>query len=169
MTEAGGHGGHGSVSGPTPDEFRRLTEEFVARHRQRDGTVRVSDNAAHGAQPSPHDDGHGGHAGHGMPAAPEPVTLAATADVYLMAEQWSFEPAHLQLDVDRPYRFRMMAVDASHGASLQLGNGSQIIRLRRGIVVERELTFTRRGEYLLYCTVYCGAGHDRMSGKIIVA
>jgi heme/copper-type cytochrome/quinol oxidase subunit 2 len=85
-----------------------------------------------------------------------------------MAVQWSYEPGTLRLRTGVPYRFRMMAIDVSHGASLQLGAGSQIIRLRRNALVERELTFTRPGEYLLYCTLYCGIGHDRMSGRIIV-
>jgi heme/copper-type cytochrome/quinol oxidase subunit 2 len=63
----------------------------------------------------------------------------------------------------------MMALDVSHGASLQLGRGSHIIRLRPGVMAERELTFTRPGEYLVYCTVYCGLGHDHMSATVIVA
>jgi heme/copper-type cytochrome/quinol oxidase subunit 2 len=62
----------------------------------------------------------------------------------------------------------MMALDVSHGASLQLGLGSRVIRLRPGVLDEREITFSAPGEYLLYCTVYCGAGHDQMYSKIIV-
>jgi heme/copper-type cytochrome/quinol oxidase subunit 2 len=61
-----------------------------------------------------------------------------------------------------------MAVDAAHGASIQLGSAAHIIRLPRGALVEREFTFTRPGEYLLYCTMYCGEGHQYMSGKIII-
>ncbi len=174
MAEAVGHGDHGAARGPSPDEFRHLTEEFVARHRQPDGSVRVyTTEPPNASMPAAIHSGNGAHAGHGMSALSEPATAnaapTAPTDVYLMAEKWSFEPAVLRLRANVPYRFRMMAVDASHGASLQLGKGSQIIRLRQASLVERDLTFTRSGEYLLYCTVYCGIGHDRMSGKIIVA
>ena len=90
-------------------------------------------------------------------------------DVYLLAQQWSFDPSVLRLRAHSPYRLRMMAIDISHGASLQLGRASQIIRLRPGIVVDRFVTFTHPGEYLIYCTVYCGLGHDHMSAKLVVA
>jgi heme/copper-type cytochrome/quinol oxidase subunit 2 len=63
----------------------------------------------------------------------------------------------------------MMAMDIAHGAAIHLGAGSRIIRLRPGVLVEQELTFTAPAEHLVYCTVYCGLPHDRMQGRIIVA
>lgn len=156
MAEAASHGDHGAPAGPSADDFRQSVEDFVGRYRQVDGSVwpRSATSA---------DDSHG-H-GHGAtPAAPS----AEPVDVYFMAYRWGFEPAHLRLDADQPYRFRMMAVDVSHGASIQLGPASRIIRLRRGAIVEQELTFQGRGEYMVYCTVFCGAPHDQMVGRIVV-
>lgn len=136
---AGHGGGHGeAASGPSADEFRRLTEAFVEAHKQPDGSVRPS---------APH---HG------------------AAEIYLAAFQWGYSPAVLRLEAGTPYRFRMMALDIAHGASLQFGVGSRIIRLRPGALVEQEITFTRPAEYLVYCTVYCGLAHDRMQGRIVV-
>jgi heme/copper-type cytochrome/quinol oxidase subunit 2 len=90
-------------------------------------------------------------------------------DVYLMAYQWGFTPDVLRLDANRAYRLRMMAVDVSHGAAIRLGPGSRIVRLRANTLVEQTATFSRPGEYLVYCTVYCGPGHARMQGRLIVA
>jgi len=145
------HAGHGAISGPGVEEFRRQTEAFVAKFRLADGSVapRAEESA---------------HAGHGAA-----MPMDAPVEVYLLAQQWFFEPGVLRLEAGRAYRFRMMATDMSHGASIQLGSGSHVIRLRRGVVSERDLTFKRAGEYLVYCTVYCGAGHDRMAAKILVA
>lgn len=172
-TETAGHGEHGPAHGPTSDEFRREVEEFIARNRQADGSVQVDPAVPHGASaPTAHADSGGHGQGHGTPAATTAAAITGPPDpaaVFLMAQQWSFEPALLRLRVNAPYRFRMMAVDSSHGASLQLGKGGLIIRLRRASLVERTLTFTRPGAYLVYCTVYCGIGHDRMSSTIIVA
>lgn len=171
MAEAADHGGHGAIRGPTTDEFRRLTEEFIARYRQDDGSVRVdAATPSAGAASVPVASDHSSHGtGHDMPGMSAPTTTPTMpADIYLLAQQWSFEPAVLRLRAGTPYRLRMMAVDASHGASLQLGKGSQIVRLRQGALVEQELTFTRPGAYLVYCTIYCGIGHDRMSGQIVV-
>ena len=83
--------------------------------------------------------------------------------------QWAYLPGVLRLQTGVPYRFRMMAMDSTHGAAIALGAGSRIIRLRPGVLVEQELTFKRPGEYLVYCTVYCGLPHGRMQGRIIVA
>ncbi len=159
--EADAHGGHGtSAGGPpasgehggqasalSPEEFRRLAEDFAARPAR-----------GAGAAGDP-------HAGHGM-AHPAPDE---TEDVYLMAYQWGFTPDVLRLDANRTYRLRMMAVDVSHGAAVRLGPGSRIVRLRANTLVEQTTTFSRPGEYLVYCTVYCGPGHARMQSRLIVA
>lgn len=177
---AGGHGGHGQASGPGIAEFRRLTDAFIARNRLADGSVhpRRTDAtpalpttptaSAHGAHGAPaQDHGHGAHAGHGAVPTPSAAT-DGPIEIYLAAAQWAFEPDVLRLDAGVTYRFRMMAVDASHGAAFQIGGAGHVIRLRRGVLVERDLTFTRAGEHLLYCTIFCGIGHDRMAGRIIV-
>jgi heme/copper-type cytochrome/quinol oxidase subunit 2 len=158
------HAGHGAaVTGPTPEEFRNATEAFIARFQQPDGSVRPTLASAPDAHGS-----HGSHASHGAAAA-TPTAEIKPVDVYLMAFRWGFEPSLLRLDAQVPYRFRMMAVDVSHGASLQLGAASRIIRLRRGVQVEQPITFTRPGPVLVYCTVFCGPPHDRMAAKIVVA
>jgi cytochrome c oxidase subunit II len=168
-----GHADHGAAAGPAPEEFQREAEEFIARHRLADGSVQPdsgSDAASSGAMAG-HSHAASGHQAmptHGAAAAPA-QTGGAPVDVYLLAQRWSFDPAVLRLRAGGSYRLRMMAVDVSHGASFQLGSASQIIRLRPGVVDDRLVTFTRPGEYLIYCTVYCGPGHDRMSAKLIVA
>lgn len=161
-TGHGGHGGHGEPSGPSPDRFRREAEAFAERYRQADGSV--------APEPASRADGHDHDQDHGHAGSPAPTVAAGDpVDVYLAAFQWGFEPAVLRLKRGVAYRFRMMAIDVAHGASIHLGPASRIIRLRQGALVEQQLTFTRPGSYLVYCTVYCGPGHDRMQGRIVVA
>ncbi len=168
--EAGGHGGHGAARGPSVEEFRRQADAFITRHQQADGSVRVDAAGVHTAPGATSGAAeHGAHAGHGATATTESTASPGPAEVYLVAQRYSYEPALLRLDAGAPYRFRMMALDAAHGASIQLGAGSRIIRLRQGALVEQELTFTRPGEYLVYCTMYCGIGHHQMSARIIVS
>jgi hypothetical protein len=192
----GGHGG--PAGGPTTDEFRRMTAEFVERYLLPDGVVHPRPvPAAHdtmmppglsGAMDHSAHDGTGGmahtasaaKAAHGQDAHAGHGTVPADAgqhtgkqddgirDVYLLAQKWSYEPAHLRVDLGVPHRFRMMAVDVSHGASIQFGRGGRMIRLRPNVLTEQEITFTRPGSYLLYCTLYCGPGHDTMQARIEV-
>jgi len=113
----------------------------------------------------------GGHDDHGDPQfGPRSVAdFGEPTEVFLAAFQYGFEPDRLALAVNAPYRFRMMALDASHGASLQMGQASRMIRLRRGVEVQTDLVFTRPGRHLVYCTVYCGPLHDTMRAEIVVA
>ncbi|MBI1905750.1 MAG: hypothetical protein HYS20_05840 [Rhodocyclales bacterium] len=171
----GGHGGHGAVeAGPDAEEFRRMTDAFVERYRLPDGTVHPRVLAAP-AQPVR--DAHGGHgdhpsmvqavdphAGHGGGAA----AASAPIDVLIVAGKWYYQPATLRLDAGQAYRFRMMALDVSHGASIQFGKGGRMVRLRPGRVAESEMTFRQPGRYLMYCTVYCGPAHDVMQATIEV-
>jgi heme/copper-type cytochrome/quinol oxidase subunit 2 len=137
-----------------------MVDHFVEVHRQPDGKVwprpdvSTGDHARHDAA---------AHATASSAPAVEPI------DVYLMAYQWGFTPAALRLDLNARYRFHMMAVDVTHGAAIRIGAGSRITRLRTGALVEQELQFRLPGEYLVYCTVYCGMLHDRMRGTILVA
>lgn len=173
--EAGGHGqadahggGHGAAAnGMRAEEFRRLAEGFVETNKLADGSVQPQ-RARSEALRQP-EAAHGAHAGHAMLAESEAHGDEATPiEVYLMAYQFGFAPGVLRLEAGVPYRFRMMAVDVGHGASLHLAPGARVVRLRPGALVEQEYTFQRAGEYLLYCTVYCGLAHDRMQGRIIV-
>ncbi len=90
-------------------------------------------------------------------------------EVYFAASQFAFEPDNLHLEVGRRYRFYMMATDVAHGASIAFGPASRIVRLRPGTVTTLDLTFLSTGRRLVYCTVYCGPGHDAMHGSITVA
>jgi cytochrome c oxidase subunit II len=161
--EAGGHGGgHGGAAQASFEEFKAEVERFVGQYKLPDGSVQPRRTAA--AAAAAH--GHGAHDAHA--AAPAPAGPAGPIDVYLMAYQFGFMPAVLRLEAGVAYRFRMMAVDVAHGASVRIGPAARVVRLRPGVLVEQELNFQRAGEHLLYCTVYCGLAHDRMQGKIVV-
>ncbi|HYD71460.1 hypothetical protein [Azospirillum sp.] len=156
--DAADSGGHGASAGMPPEEFRFEHEYFVQKHAQPDGSVApAAEGHAHAGGGHDHEDGQG----HGPEG--EPV------DVYLLAQKFAYSPDVLRLRAGVPYRFRMMAEDITHGASIHLGAASRIIRLRPNVVSEQTVTFTRPGEYLVYCTVYCGQAHDAMQGRIVVA
>lgn len=130
----------------------------------------MSDMAAMApVSPAPSD-----HADHGTadqtPHATAAIDAAtAPVDVYLQAYRFGFAPEELRLEAGQAYKFRMMASDITHGASLSFGQGSRIIRLRPNVVSEQTITFHKPGPILVYCTVYCGPAHDMMKARIVVA
>lgn len=167
----GAHGGHGAVAqGPTTEEFSRLTADFAERYRMPDGSVyprRIVNAPVPVADP---------HAGHNMTAEPDPhaghgampVDKGQPIDVLMTAGRWYYLPNVLRLDAGQAYRFKMMAVDIAHGASIQLGKGGRMMRLQPGRITETALTFQKPGRYLMYCTVYCGEAHGLMQATIEV-
>lgn len=144
-----GHG-HGGAK-VSPEEFQRLTQEFIDANPGPDGSVipvvRQMDPSIDASQ-----------MGHHMTAT----------EVYMTAFKWGFTPRVLRLQTNTPYDFKMMALDVTHGASINMGTGSFMIRLPAGVVSQHQLTFTEPGEYLVYCSYYCGVGHDHMQAKLIV-
>ncbi len=117
-----------------------------------------------------------GESGHSQVAADQDEAGAQhdseqPIDLYILTQRYSFEPNLLRLERNVPYRFRMMAVDTSHGVSVlgSIALGGHIMRASAQSLSEMTMTFTQPGEHLVYCTVYCGEGHDMMQAKIIVA
>ena len=159
----------------SPEEFTRRHAAFLTRFRQADGSVRpvaaAPAETAHDHAAPAHpmamtdmpdmvhaDHDHDHDAGGGGPVA-----------VYFAAGRFAFAPDDLRLAVGQSYCFHMMATDVAHGASIAFGRASRIVRLRPDLVTSLDLTFRERGRYLVYCTVYCGPGHDSMHGLITVA
>lgn len=181
---ATGHGGHGSGAAASTEGFEAEVRDFVARFGQPDGSVwprpdhamelpgmAVGDMPAmagmdHGAHGGAPDLGGGLAQSQADPAMPRAEDAAI--DVWFLASRFQFEPAHLMLETGRRYRFRMLASDVAHGASIQFGHGSRMIRLRPGRVTETELVFSRPGEFLVYCSFYCGPAHDAMQGRLTI-
>jgi len=197
-TDGAAAGGHGSAAGGmTPDAFQEIAYKFVDDFGLADGSVRptrqlMSAMAAMGGGHEDREDEAGGHrdsakATEDGAATTEPdeasrkgssAAMAAVVgrgdeneepiDVYLMALQYSYVPSVLRLEHGVPYRFRMMSTDVNHGASIHSGFAGHIMRRPARTMVEMVMTFPERGEYMIYCTVYCGEGHSTMKGKIIV-
>lgn len=159
--EGMGHGG----GGMSPEEFEHLAEAFIEHNTLPDGSVKPAraarmhhdeEEEVHEAEDPAHE---GEERGHLMGEAP---------DVYLLCRRYGYQPAVLRLEKDVPYRFRIMAVDVSHGAAIQMGPASRMIRCPANTLVEQQLRFLESGNYHVYCAVYCGEGHDWMIGHIIV-
>ena len=191
-------GGHGAgAGGMTPEEFHEITEKFVEDLSLSDGSVRpmrqwMPSMAEMGGAHEDREDEAGEH--RDMATAMEPSEAARTAssaetmpavdreeeeghgsaqggepiDVYLMAMQFSYMPNVLRLERGVPYRFRMMSMDVNHGASIHTGFAGHIMRRPAQTMSEMVMTFSEPGEFMIYCTVYCGEGHSQMKGKIIV-
>ncbi|MFQ5755479.1 MAG: hypothetical protein ACE5H7_05220 [Acidiferrobacterales bacterium] len=157
-------GGHGTAVGAmTPDEFREMTMKFIEDLSLPDGSVRPTRQWMEAMEAS--GEAMGAHAETdtaGPAEADEPI------DVYVMSIRFAYIPRVLRLERGLRYRFRMMSMDVNHGASIHTGFAGHIMRRPAKVMSEMVMTFSKPGDFMMYCTVYCGVGHDLMKGKIIV-
>lgn len=97
----------------------------------------------------------------GMPV----VEPAPGGEAYLTARMWSWYPI-LRLRQGETYRLHLSSMDLNHGFSLQpLNMNFQVIPGYDHVLT---LTPTSIGEFTIVCNEFCGIGHDRMIGKILV-
>ena len=96
------------------------------------------------------------------------VTIAEPppgGDAYLMGRMWSWFPI-LKLRQGETYRLHLSALDLQHGFSLQpLNMNFQVLPGYDHVLT---LTPTSKGEFTIVCNEFCGIGHDKMIGKILV-
>jgi heme/copper-type cytochrome/quinol oxidase subunit 2 len=176
MVEEEGEGGHAHSVADGPEQiraFREAVDDFVSANTRADGCVvpRAPLAEEHHNEHDEDTEHHAGETeqhGHKEGVDDQHVESGETRVVYLQAFQFGYRPNRICLKSGVEYEFRMMSMDVIHGASIQLGPGSRMIRLNPGVVTNVKVTFTEPGEYLLYCTAYCGIGHPLMAGKIIV-
>ncbi len=90
---------------------------------------------------------------------------APGGDAYLLARMWSWYPV-LKLRQGETYRLHLSSLDLQHGFSLQpLNMNFQVLPGYDHVLT---LTPTSKGEFTIVCNEFCGIGHDKMFGKIIV-
>lgn len=89
----------------------------------------------------------------------------AESDIYLMAQSFMWYPI-LELEKGKTYRLHLSSVDLEHGLSIYPLNMNFMALPGYDYVLT--LTPTEAGEYPILCNEFCGIGHHRMVGKLIV-
>ncbi|TAM58923.1 cytochrome c oxidase subunit II [bacterium] len=86
---------------------------------------------------------------------------AAHPTVDVVAANWKFTPAKITIPLGEPTTLRLTSSAGVHGiASEELGIPNTTIM--PGKFTEVTFTPKKAGEYLVHCSIMCGAGHDKM-------
>jgi cytochrome c oxidase subunit II len=95
------------------------------------------------------------------------VAQAAPRKIDVVARKFSFEPARIEVKVGEPVEIVFTSADTKHGfACKELG-------LEKVVFSKDEpakVTFTpeKPGTYEFKCAKFCGLGHGKMKGEIVV-
>ena len=106
--------------------------------------------------------------GQGTPIIqPEEKTITGGVKEFKMtAKQFSFEPSTIEVNKGDKVRLIVTSTDVPHGISIPEYGINE--RLDPGKEVKIEFTADKEGTFTAFCSVFCGSGHSKMKGKIIV-
>ena len=84
----------------------------------------------------------------------------------ITAKQFAFEPETIEINKGDKVRLIVTSMDVPHGFSIPEYGINE--RLDVGKPVTIEFIANKEGSFSSFCSVFCGSGHSKMKGKIIV-
>lgn len=89
------------------------------------------------------------------------AAFADNATINVVASNWKFTPNTIELKAGQTYTIHFTSTEGVHGVqSADLGIPMTTIAPGKGVDVT--VTPKSAGTYKLPCTIFCGAGHDKM-------
>jgi heme/copper-type cytochrome/quinol oxidase subunit 2 len=105
------------------------------------------------------------------PAAAAAVLTASPShanpvhEVQVVAKQFAFEPAVIQVTEGEPVRLVMRSADRAHGFAIR--DLTIDVQIPRSGDVVVEFTAPRAGRYEIACSAFCGGGHGQMKAALV--
>ena len=99
------------------------------------------------------------------PAAPPDPPPTRSFEV--VASRFKFEPDVIEVDEGDHVIIRVRSVDTAHGLAIKE------FKVKKGVpdtgeVVEVEFVAAKTGTFRMECVEYCGKGHSKMRGQLVV-
>jgi len=90
----------------------------------------------------------------------------APREFQLTAQKFEFSPQTIKVKRGDRVKLTVTAVDAQHGFKLAVFQVEQ--KLPKGQPVTVEFTADQAGSFPFQCSHFCGMGHSKMKGQLIV-
>jgi cytochrome c oxidase subunit 2 len=102
------------------------------------------------------------------PAVAGADAQAAPRIIEVVAKDFAFEPATIEIGEGETVALHVRAADGrKHGIQVkELGVKAEIPKT--GEVVSVTVVGRKPGTFVVACSVYCGKGHSRMKGRLVV-
>ena len=100
----------------------------------------------------------------GKPAAKEEQAAKA---FHVIASQFRFEPATIDVDEGDRVRLTLTSADVTHSLAIKALKVKVVIP-EGGEEVTVEFVAHKPGSFPFVCSEYCGSGHGRMKGRLVV-
>ena len=96
-----------------------------------------------------------------------PATAAEPVKIEVVAKKFAFEPARIDVKAGEPVEITFRSTDTKHGfACKELGLEKVVFTKDEPATVR--FTPEKPGTYSFKCARFCGLGHGKMKGEIVV-
>jgi cytochrome c oxidase subunit 2 len=98
-----------------------------------------------------------------LPAADEPEVRSFS----VKASRYAFEPARITVQSGDVVELVMRSADTDHGLAIK-ALGVKVAIPKGGAPVTARFVAKQPGRFPMECSEYCGSGHKRMRGELVV-
>lgn len=98
------------------------------------------------------------------PAADGPQTRQFTIE----ASRYAFQPAQIVVQTGDVVELELRSADTDHGLAIK-ALGVKVAIPKGGAAVTARFVAKQPGRFPIECSEYCGSGHKRMRGELVVA
>jgi len=102
----------------------------------------------------------------GSALAAEQAAPATVHEITMTARDYEFDPGVITVKKGDKVRLVITATDRKHGIKIEGYDIDQV--LNTGDPTTIEFTADKAGTFEFKCSVYCGMGHRKMKGKLVV-
>ena len=99
-------------------------------------------------------------------AAQESRPAGAVHEIQMTAKKYEFNPSTVTVKKGERVKLLITALDKDHGIKIEAFGVSQV--LKKGEPATVEFTADKAGEFPFVCSKFCGFGHGKMKGKLVV-
>src|SRR5262249_25635295 len=86
--------------------------------------------------------------------------------IHITAKRFEFAPATIELKVGEPVILELSSLDRKHGFAAPDLHINAVIQ--PGKPTRVRLVPDRPGTFEFHCSVFCGSGHEDMTGQLVV-
>lgn len=94
------------------------------------------------------------------------IPTVGVKEFTIIAKNWEFDPATITVNQGDTVKLHVKSIDVAHGFRLSSFNINE--RLEPGKTADIEFVADKTGTFTFACSVFCGSGHSRMVGQLIV-
>jgi cytochrome c oxidase subunit 2 len=96
-----------------------------------------------------------------------PPADAPVKEIEVSAKKYEYEPATIEVPVNTLVKIHLKALDREHGFEIKSVKDS-CVKFKPNEAATVEFYADKAGEFEFACCKFCGPGHGKMKGKLIV-